>query len=88
MPDATPFRARFSARVASGGVIRSWRDEWFRAFKPAHEVWFGGTQVRPGLNPRRICSYLFVLGSVQSKLLATPLVPVLLQQLIRPRVHC
>ncbi|KAL1523263.1 hypothetical protein AB1Y20_018213 [Prymnesium parvum] len=28
----------------SGGVVRSWRDELWRADKPAFEVWYGGKQ--------------------------------------------
>ncbi|KAL1530138.1 hypothetical protein AB1Y20_001054 [Prymnesium parvum] len=31
-----------SGRAVSGGVLRSWSDEWWRASSPADDIWHGG----------------------------------------------
>lgn len=35
---------RCSGRTISGGVVRSWHDEWWRSSAPADDVWHGGKQ--------------------------------------------
>lgn len=34
-----------SGRAVSGGVLRSWSDEWWRASSPADDIWHGGNLV-------------------------------------------